>query len=170
MPRVYLSLGSNVRPEANLALGVRELTREFGAMTLSPVYRNKAVGFVGDDFLNLVAGFDTRRHVPTISRIIEAIHRTAGRRRGEERFSSRTLDIDLLTYGNRVTKGPPVSLPRADILKYAFVLKPLADIAGNERHPVDGRTYGRLWHDYDGDGGLHEVTIDLHSMSASGKR
>lgn len=145
MPRVYLSLGSNVDPEANLRLGIAALEKHYGELDLSPVYRNKAVGFVGDDFLNLVVGFDSDAPVEDIATAIEAIHRMAGRDRSQPRFSSRALDIDLLTWGDTVTDGAPLKLPREDILKYAFVLKPLADIAAEETHPETGRTYASHW-------------------------
>lgn len=145
MPRVYLSLGSNIDPEANLRLGVSELEKRYGELTLSPVYRSRAVGFEGDDFLNLVAGLKTDDTIESIAEDIEAIHRVAGRDRGAERYSSRTLDIDLLTWGDVVTTVPPVRLPRKDILEYAFVLKPLADIAPEERHPETGRRYIEHW-------------------------
>ncbi len=147
MPKVYFSLGSNVDPEKNLKLGVDELRSRYGELTLSPVYRNKAVGFHGDDFLNLVAGCNARAYIEAIQAAIEEIHALAGRERGGKKFSSRSLDIDLLTYGDTVTSVPPVTLPRGDILKYAFVLKPLVDIAPNEVHPETGRTYAEHWAD-----------------------
>ena len=145
MPRVYLSLGSNVAPEHNLRLGVRELRWRYAPMTLSPVYRNKAVGFDGDDFLNMVAGFDTEVGVDALSAAIEDIHALAGRRRGKSRFAARSLDIDILLYGDQVLSGPPLTLPRSDVLRYAFVLKPLMDIAAEERHPVTQRSFADHW-------------------------
>jgi 2-amino-4-hydroxy-6-hydroxymethyldihydropteridine diphosphokinase len=162
MPRVYLSLGSNVDAESNIRLGIRELRKRFRKLDISPAYRSKAVGFDGDDFLNLVVGFDTRAYIETIVRHIERIHRIAGRQRGEQKFSPRTLDIDLLTYGDIVTSVPPVTLPRGDVLEYDFVLKPLADIAADELHPVTGRSYADHWEEMKRSGsGLRRVDIDL---------
>jgi len=59
VPAVYVGAGSNVEPERNLARAVAELAREFPGARFSPWYRNRAVGFAGEDFINLVAGFDT---------------------------------------------------------------------------------------------------------------
>ncbi|MEM9208584.1 MAG: 2-amino-4-hydroxy-6-hydroxymethyldihydropteridine diphosphokinase [Pseudomonadota bacterium] len=164
MPRVYFSLGSNVDPEKNLKLGVDELRQRYGKLHLSPVYRNKAVGFHGDDFLNLVVSCNARDYIESIQAAIEDIHALAGRQRREKKFSSRSLDIDLLTYGDVVTDVPPVTLPRSDILKYAFVLKPLADIAPNDVHPETGRSYAEHWADMRTmriEKSLREVDIDL---------
>ncbi len=164
MPTVYFGLGSNVDPEKNLKLGVSELRRRYGELTLSPVYRNKAVGFDGDDFLNLVVACNARDYIEQIQAAIEEIHALAERERRGEKFSSRSLDIDLLTYGDVVTSVPPVTLPRGDILKYAFVLKPLTDIAPNDVHPETDRTYAEHWADMRTvriEKSLHEVDLDL---------
>lgn len=164
MPKVYFSLGSNVDPEKNLKLGVDELRRRYGKLKLSPVYRNKAVGFHGDDFLNLVVGCNARDYIESIQSAIEEIHTLAGRQRREKKFSSRSLDIDLLTWGDAVTDVPPVTLPRGDILKYAFVLKPLCDIAPNDVHPETGRTYADHWADmrtFRIERSLRKVDLDL---------
>ncbi len=164
MPNVYFSLGSNFEPEKNLRLGVDELRRRYGELKLSPVYRNKAVGFHGDDFLNLVVRCNARDYIEAIQAAIEEIHVLAGRQRGKEKFSSRSLDIDVLTYGDVVTDVPPVTLPRSDILKFAFVLKPLADIAPDDVHPETGRTYAEHWAEMRTlriDKSLREDDIDL---------
>lgn len=162
MPRVFLSLGSNIDAENNLRLAMRELRERFGAIEHSPVYRSRAVGFDGDDFLNLVIATDTNVPVARIIAEVEAIHALAGRHRGEARFAPRTLDIDLLIYGDRVVDSP-VRLPRPDVLDYAFVLCPLADLAPDARHPVDGRTYAELWQAMReaGDEELSPVDIEL---------
>ena len=106
---VYLSLGSNIEAEKHLRLAIRELRQRYGDLRLSPVYRNKAVGFDGDDFLNMVVGVDAGSDVETMLEEIEVIHDLAGRRRGKSRFSSRPLDIDILLYGQRVSKAPPAA-------------------------------------------------------------
>jgi len=74
-------------------------------------------------------------------RAIEADH---GRTRGEKKFASRTLDIDILTYGDHVGVLDGVELPRDEILKHAFVLRPLADIAPEVLHPILQKPYAQL--------------------------
>lgn len=162
MPRVFLSLGSNINPEENLRLGIRELTERYAPLDVSPVYLNKAIGFDGDDFLNLVVGCNAQAYIESLVHEIAAIHALAGRSGSERKFSSRTLDIDLLTYGQVVTTVPPVKLPRRDVLEYSFVLKPLADIAPQRRHPVTGRTYAEHWAEKREEGDeLREVNLEF---------
>ena len=107
MPVVYLGLGSNVDPEENLRLGVIELRRRYGDLVISSTYQNAAVGFEGDDFWNLVVGFESNDGPASIHDEIEVIHGLAGRQRGSDRYSSRPLDIDLLLYGDLWQSSPP---------------------------------------------------------------
>ncbi len=143
MTRAWISLGSNIEPEANLRAALELLEERFGPLVISPVYRSAAEGFEGDDFLNLVVGIETGEPLREVRRALRAIEAARGRARGSEKFSSRTLDLDLLTWGDRV--DPALNLPRDEILEYAFVLRPLADVAADERHPLTGRSYGELW-------------------------
>lgn len=149
MASVYLGLGSNIDPKPNLELAVRELRARYGKLRLSPVYRSKAVGFDGPDFINLVAGLETVDEPADIHTEIERIHDLAGRTRGSERFSSRSLDIDLLLYDDLVLEHPRFHLPRSDVLDYAFVLRPLAEIAPDAVHPRTGRTIAEHWAEFD---------------------
>ncbi|MEJ2256091.1 MAG: 2-amino-4-hydroxy-6-hydroxymethyldihydropteridine diphosphokinase [Woeseiaceae bacterium] len=149
MARVYVSLGSNIDPEANLRTGVRELRRRFGNVEVSAVYRNAAVGFEGDDFLNLVAAFESDNTPRELCEGIEAIHNLVGRTRDSGKWESRPLDIDLLLYNGLVRDEPPVRVPRRDVLEYSFVLRPLAELAPDLRHPVTGRTMLDHWRTFD---------------------
>lgn len=149
MTEVYVGIGSNVEPEKHIRMAVAELRRRFAGLRLSPVYRNPAVGFEGDAFLNLVAVFSSDAEVSAVRADLDAVEAACGRVRGGPRFAPRTLDIDLLLYGDRVSETP-LHLPRPEILKYAFVLKPLADIAGERRHPVTGRSFARHWAEFQG--------------------
>lgn len=147
--RAYVSAGSNIEPEQNLRVAIAELRRRFGDVELSTVYRTAAVGFDGDDFLNLALSFVTDRPVDEVVAELNDIENSAGRGRDGERFSSRTLDLDLLLFANAVIDTPKLRLPREDILEYAFVLGPLAEIASDLVHPIEGATIGELWAGFD---------------------
>jgi 2-amino-4-hydroxy-6-hydroxymethyldihydropteridine diphosphokinase len=145
MARAYLSLGSNLEPEQHLRAALAALRARFGAVSVSPVYRCPAVGFDGPDFLNLAATIDTDLDPHALNAWLHALEDAQGRRRDVPRFSSRTLDIDIVLYGDLVLRGPGnLEIPRKE-LKYAFVLKPLADLAPALRHPTLGRTLAELW-------------------------
>jgi 2-amino-4-hydroxy-6-hydroxymethyldihydropteridine diphosphokinase len=148
---VYVSAGSNINPERHLRAACRSLTDKLGPLSLSPVYRTKAVGFDGDDFLNLVMSFSTDLDVQAVKVILDETEAQAGRARSAESFMPRTLDLDLLLYGSEVLDNPAVRVPREDILQYAFVLAPIAELAPDLRHPVDGRTMRELWTAFESD-------------------
>lgn len=150
MPRVYVSIGSNIERAASIRAGVQALRARYGAVLLSSVYDTEAVGFEGDDFYNLVAGFDTADDVHAVAAHLRDIEARCGRTRGSARFAPRTLDMDLLLYDDLVLDESELRLPRDEILKYAFVLGPLAEIAGGERHPVLGTRFAALWREFDG--------------------
>lgn len=165
MAKIYLGLGSNVEPQKYLRLGITELGKRFGSLELSGIYRNAAVGFDGDEFLNLVVGLDTEASPAAVHASLEDIHRLARRRRDEPRFGARTLDIDLLLYGNLILNQPPLQVPRIDILKYSFVLGPLAEIAPHLRHPDTGRLITEHWAEFDKDSHPLALTgIGLRNM------
>lgn len=149
MARVYVSIGSNIERDANIRGGVADLQRHFGELTLSRVYESEAVGFDGDNFFNLVAAFDTDEDVLAVAKILHEIENDHGRTREGPRFSSRTLDIDMLLYDDAVLKEGKLELPRDEITKNAFVLWPLAEIAPALKHPVLQRSYAELWADFD---------------------
>jgi len=145
VPAVYVAAGSNVAPERNLERAVEELEREFPGARFSPWYRNRAVGFTGDDFINLVAGFDTTLPVHAVLARLHAIESRCGRPRDAPRWAPRTMDLDVLLYGDLVCDEPGLKLPRPDLLRRAYVLGPLAQLAPGVLHPTAGATIGELW-------------------------
>jgi 2-amino-4-hydroxy-6-hydroxymethyldihydropteridine diphosphokinase len=145
MPRCWLGIGSNQDREASIRGAIANLRAAFGDLIVSSVYESPAEGFAGAPFLNLVAGIDTDRSVAEIDRILREIEDAHRRVRGPDKFSSRTLDIDLLTYGDAVGILDGRELPRDEILMYAFVLGPLAEAAPEDIHPGTGLTYRELW-------------------------
>lgn len=166
-PRVLalIGIGSNIDRGRNLRLGAAALEERLGPLRLSPVYRNPAVGFEGPDFYNLAAAFETSLAPARLVAIFEDIHRRAGRCRSGDRNASRTLDIDLLLYGDSVRADP--QLPRDDVLDYAFVLKPLTDIVPDLTHPVSGRRLADHWREMESRADfppLERVVLDLAAV------
>ena len=162
MPHVWVSLGSNIDRERCIRGAVAALRGRFHELTLSKVYESEAVGFDGQPFYNLVLGFRTEDSPAALCRCFREIEDAFGRERGCDKFSPRTLDIDLLTYGDRVVRTGGIALPREEIIRYAFVLMPLADVAGDEVHPQTQCTYRALWDAFDRDGqSMWPVELDL---------
>ena len=145
MPRAALSLGSNLAPEPNLRSAIAALRAHFDAVVLSSVYRTRAVGFDGGDFLNAAVVIETDLAPQALDAWLHGLEDTHGRDRSGPRFGDRTLDIDLVLYGALIMDGPGnLRIPR-DELRHAFVLRPLAEIAPDMLEPRSGRTLAQLW-------------------------
>ena len=145
---IYISVGSNVDKEKHTRAGLQSLFQAFGELILSSVYESESVGFEGSNFYNLVVKASTSLSIQDVCRTLKKIEQDNKRQRGEQKFAPRTLDLDLLLYDRQVTTDP-IELPRAEILYNAFVLKPLAEIAGDDVHPVMNKNYAELWQAYD---------------------
>ena len=145
MARVYLSLGSNMEPQRYLRAAVGELRQRFGTLAVSPAYRSKAMGFNGPEFVNLAVGLDTDLSPTDLNDWLHALEDRHGRRRDVPRYADRTLDLDIVFYDDLVIEGPGhLQIPRNE-LQFAFVLRPIADIAPDFRHPVSGQRMADLW-------------------------
>ena len=155
MTAVYVAAGSNVEPERYLATALRALAAAFGPLTLSPAYKNKAVGFEGADFINLVVGFHTEDSVVGIRQQLQKIEAACDRPPGAPKWAPRTMDLDILLFGDLVSNEPGLVIPRPDLLKRPYMLKPMADIAPDVRHPTLNKTMRELWADFQG--GDHEM-------------
>ena len=149
MARIYISLGSNINREANTRSGVAALHEAFGELMLSSVYESESVGFVGDAFLNMVIACDAEGDVFETNRVLRDIEDAHGRDRSSPKFSSRSLDLDLLLYDELVLDENGLVLPRGEILKNAFVLWPLAEIAPALKHPLTQTSYAEHWRVFD---------------------
>lgn len=149
MATIYISLGSNINREENTRAGIAALKRAFGNLTLSSVYESEAVGFDGDAFYNMVIACEVSMPVHDTNQVLRDIEDANGRDRSGPKFSSRTLDLDLLLYDDQILDENGLVLPRGEILKNAFVLWPLAEIAPNLVHPVASARYAELWIAFD---------------------
>lgn len=145
MTTVLLSLGSNLQPQQHLHAAVAVLRQRFGDIRVSPAYRTAAVGFDGPAFLNNAVALETDMPLEALDTWLHAVEDAHGRDRSGPRFSDRTLDIDVVFYGDLIVEGPGhLRIPRPE-LKHAFVLKPLADIAPDFVDPVSGLDLAALW-------------------------
>jgi len=167
MARVYLSLGSNIMPHTYISAALDELADCFGELIISSVYESEAVGFDGDNFLNLVVGIDTANGVGDLSRILKEMEDRHGRLRTGPKFSGRTLDIDILTYDDTQGVVDGITLPRDEIVKNAFVLLPLSEIAGDEHHSLLNVSFSHLWSQYSESQKLWKIDFDWRKRRIS---
>jgi len=158
----YISLGSNIEPERNLRSAVEALRERFGEVRLSPVYRTRAVGFEGPDFLNAIVAIESDVHPFALNDWLHALEIAHGRDRRDKSYSNRPIDLDIIYFGKLVLEGPgDFMLPRPE-LRHAFVLKPLADIAPHFVDPVRGASLETLWESHpDHDNPPQEVALQL---------
>ncbi len=161
MARVFVGIGSNIDKEKNIVSSVAALRVHFGRLDISNVYETRAVGFEGDDFHNLVVGFDTDESPLEISQTLKRIEADHHRTHGKEQFESRTLDLDQLLYGDLIMQTDGVNLPHPDVLRYNFMLRPLAELTGGMQHPEEKRTLGALWKAHVVNGGMKRVEYEF---------
>lgn len=149
MHQVHLGLGSNIEPRKNLRAGIAELRRLFDNVTLSSVYRSPAVGFDGEPFLNLVVGLETDVLLGELVVRLRALEYAYGRTINSTKFSSRRLDIDILTFDAYWGTFDGVVLPRPEVVVNAYVLCPFAELAPNLVLPGLSASLRELWRGYD---------------------
>ncbi|UTA47505.1 2-amino-4-hydroxy-6-hydroxymethyldihydropteridine diphosphokinase [Simiduia sp. 21SJ11W-1] len=149
MTDIFLGLGSNTQKHTHLCNGLDALAETFGQLRISSVYESLPVGFDGRNFYNLVVAARTSLSLSEVSQRLKQIEDDNGRLRDGPKFSPRTLDIDILTYGELTGSHQGIELPRDEILYNAFVLQPLAELAPEQTLPGSQRTYAQLWAEYD---------------------
>ncbi|BDY06495.1 2-amino-4-hydroxy-6-hydroxymethyldihydropteridine diphosphokinase [Ferrimonas sp. YFM] len=148
MTRIYISVGSNICPRENIPPALDDLFRHFGPLTLSRVFESEAVGFDGDNFLNFVVACDSKLSLAETAATLRKMELAHGRAPNAQKFSSRTVDLDLLLFGETQCQQPLV-LPRPEIRFNAFVLWPLAELAPELVMPGDDAPLSQLWQDFD---------------------
>jgi 2-amino-4-hydroxy-6-hydroxymethyldihydropteridine diphosphokinase len=145
----YVAAGSNVRPRENLARAIELLRGQFPGLRASRAYANPAVGFEGDDFINLVVAFPAALPTEDLLARLKAVESCCGREQGAPKWGPRTLDLDLLLHGDTVGRVAGKRLPHPDLLTRAWVLGPLAELAPALVHPVARERLDRLWERFD---------------------
>jgi 2-amino-4-hydroxy-6-hydroxymethyldihydropteridine diphosphokinase len=145
MQTAYISIGSNIEPKEHIRNALIEMRATFDNVDQSSIYESEAVGFKGDNFLNLVVKIDTRLSVGELNEYLHELEDAEGRERSNGKaWDSRTLDLDVLLFADIVGEVDGLVLPRDEILEHAHVLQPLAEMAGDEIHPATDKTYEQL--------------------------
>ena len=162
MTQVFIAAGGNIDPVARLPQALALLRAAWPDIRFSRAYRNAAAGFEGDDFINLAAGFTTDQSLAQVLARLHDVERACGRERDVPKWAPRSMDLDVLLFGALVGEYPGAVLPRPDLLKRAYMLGPMAEIAGDLRHPVTGLGIAEHWRRFD------RAAHPLHAVEVPG--
>ncbi len=143
MHQVFVSIGSNINPKENIKIAKGFLNKLFDCK-YSNLYNTKAEGFEGNDFINCVVGFETNLLATELQKHLKKIELKMGRTENQKGMSNRVIDLDMILYGDSVFQEDDIDIPSKDIEDYLFVLEPLAEIAGELRHPLSKIPFSEL--------------------------
>ena len=157
---LHLNIGSNKNRRINIRLALNKLKSNFTDITVSSIFESPAEGFVGSNFYNVGVNAKTKNNINEVVGILHDIENSLGRDRSLPKFSSRIIDLDLVLYNDAIDED--LKVPRRDILKYAFVLAPLAELNPEDIHPQEGISYLNLWKEFQSkkDFELNQYNID----------
>lgn len=154
---VLIALGSNIEPEVNLPRAVRRLAEQFPGLAASRIYATTPVGAPeAPPFLNAAVAIETALPLAELKhRVLRPLEAELGRVRGADRNAPRPIDLDVAFCPGLVLRDAEagLDLPDPDIVACAHLALPLADLAPDEVHPLDGRTLGAIAARFDGAGG-----------------
>ena len=163
MTVAYIGIGSNVGDRVeNLRQALEHLDGIMSLERLSATYET-APRYVLDQppFLNMAVGGDTPLEPLLLLEQLKKFEIDIGRVPTEERYGPRAIDLDILFYGSDVVNEPGLSIPHPLMAEREFVLRPLADIAPNFRHPVMGRSVAEILSMLEGEPEAQMVSIDV---------
>ena len=160
MNLLHLNIGSNQNRRTNILLALNKLESNFTDITVSSLFESPAEGFVGSNFYNVGVNVRTKNNINEVVDILHDIENSLGRKRSLPKFSSRIIDLDLVLYNDAIDED--LKVPRRDILKYAFVLAPLAELNPEYIHPQKGISFLNLWEEFQSnkDFELNQYNID----------
>jgi 2-amino-4-hydroxy-6-hydroxymethyldihydropteridine diphosphokinase len=160
--RVFLSLGSNVGDRgANLREALDSLRKIFKVRAVSSVYETAPVEFTAQpDFYNLVVPIDTEKTAEEVLQQILGVERAMGRVRLQDK-GPRTIDIDILLFGDQVIDSEHLTVPHPAMHRRLFVLAPLAEIAPEVRHPILHKSARQLLEGFAGNQGIRRLAEDV---------
>ncbi|NVD05662.1 2-amino-4-hydroxy-6-hydroxymethyldihydropteridine diphosphokinase [Vibrio sp. JPW-9-11-11] len=144
MITTYIGVGSNIQRRKHIAAAIDELGALGRQLRLSTIYECEAVGFNSHAFYNLVVEMKTSLHLTEFAQQLRSIERKWGRAENANKFEPRTIDLDIILFGDQVSESSP-QLPRSDIFHYAFVLEPLNELCPSLIVPNDGRRIEQIW-------------------------
>ena len=157
---LHLNIGSNKNRRINIRLALNKLKSNFTDITVSSIFESPAEGFVGSNFYNVGVNAKTKNNINEVVGILHDIENSLGRDRSVPKFSSRIIDLDLVLYNDAIDED--LKVPRRDILKYAFVLAPVAELNPEDIHPQKGISFLNLWKEFQSnkDFELNQYNID----------
>ncbi|MEM7480953.1 MAG: 2-amino-4-hydroxy-6-hydroxymethyldihydropteridine diphosphokinase [Acidobacteriota bacterium] len=155
--KVLVALGSNIEPERYLPTTILRLRQRFPDLAVSPVYSSQPVGTSGPEFHNAAVCFRTRLSPEKLKfDVLRPLEADFGRVRCDDRNAPRTIDLDIAFFGDRVIddRSKRLRIPDPEVLRYAHLAVPLADLEPCLRHPVDGRALAEIAEPFRRAGGL----------------
>ena len=164
MTLAYVSGGSNLEPEKNLIIAARALKARHRGARFSRCYRNRAIGFDGPDFINFVVELPVAGDPALLKGELKCVETLCGRKADAPKWAPREMDLDILLFGEIVQDTPGLVLPRPDLLRWGFMLGPLAELAPDAVHPLRVQKAAELWRDFERTAHpLVAVEIDLNA-------
>ena len=151
---VYLGLGSNLGDkENNIHSALEKINEKIGrVISLSSFYITDPVGFISENtFINAACHVQTRLEPLAILQLTQDIEKELGRitKSKNNKYSDRTIDIDILMFDNIILNSEPLVLPHPHLHDRSFVILPLEEIASNIQHPVLNKTIGEIRKDFE---------------------
>ena len=158
MITTYIGIGSNIDRRKHIQAAITELGTLGRDIRLSTIYECESIGFESNAFYNLVVEMKTSLTLTEFSRQLRKIELKWGRAENAGKFEPRTVDLDIILFGDQTCSSKP-EIPRGDIFKYAFVLKPLFELCPQLVVPQDGRTIEQIWQQASFDTDLEAIPL-----------
>ncbi len=159
MITTYIGIGSNILPEKHVKIALDELAQLGKISQISTIYEAEPVGFLSTNFFNLVVELKVSSSLFDLAVQLRDIEIKWGRQPQAKKCQDRTLDLDILLYGEEISSDYP-KLPREDLFKFAFVILPMTELNPNLIVPGTKITISEIWDNFTNDHNLKPISLN----------